>query len=82
MRKERKCPHCSGDLSHYEDPAAVKMIADLTEKLEAAIKDRDALIADDEAYPTSWVECPYCGEMNQNRSGFCCEEHEAGRRLE
>lgn len=25
--------------------------------------------------------CPYCGEANNNPSGFCCEEHEEGRRM-
>lgn len=29
---ERKCPHCNGDLSKYEDPLAIKMLADAEAK--------------------------------------------------
>lgn len=33
MSKERKCPHCQGDLSRYEDPLAVKMLEDAEAKI-------------------------------------------------
>lgn len=31
--EERKCPHCQGDLSRYEDPLAKKMLADNEERI-------------------------------------------------
>lgn len=31
---ERKCPHCNGSLDRYEDPAAVKIIGELTKSCD------------------------------------------------
>lgn len=33
---KRECPHCAGDLTKYEDPAAVDLIANLTAQLTEA----------------------------------------------
>lgn len=47
---ERKCPHCSGDLSRYEDPAAVELLARSDAALIAQRKtltaESDTLIAE------------------------------------
>jgi hypothetical protein len=33
MAIERICPHCAGDLSHYEDPLAMDMMAEQAREL-------------------------------------------------
>lgn len=41
VEAKRKCPHCGGSLTRYEDPLAVKMLADAQRELEQAQRERD-----------------------------------------
>lgn len=43
-KQARECPHCKGDLSRYEDPLAVTMMAQLTRERDEARRESENLV--------------------------------------